>query len=409
MTPGTGAIDEYVTLWGAGKRAVRYKLNWTGTSSFVFQTDILNVWFGGKPLKLGAETNVVVDRLGSVRRSAKDYFPYGEEKPATAGDREKYATYLHDAQTNLAYADQRYYATGAGRFMTADPAGSGLNWYSYVGGDPVNGSDPRGLSTILLVPDLTQPGVTISVTFYYSFPAYDPYPSALVSSSGSAGALPATQADYESGGCYDPEYDLPCYAADSQRRQGIPPPSRSAAQPVVPSSGASASASAQPISLGGLPDLSSGSAPPALLGSSTVASSSPSRPEYQSLSPQFTIAPYVSYNLPVITIPRTPFTIGIDFQFTAYPTSGQFGLSVGPYFGTSGPSLGAIVGHDNPGGLPSLQEGWGYGQTVNPGAIGWSSGSSGLPHSQRPTYQGINISSPGFGLSYTYTWLFDWR
>ena len=144
-TPGTGAIDEYVTLWSVGKRAVRYKLNWTGTSSFVFQTDTLNVWFGGKPLKLGAETNVVVDRLGSVRRSAKDYFPYGEEKPATAGDREKYATYLHDAQTNLAYADQRYYATGAGRFMTVDPAGDGLNWYSYVGGDPVNFSDTMGL------------------------------------------------------------------------------------------------------------------------------------------------------------------------------------------------------------------------------------------------------------------------
>ena len=30
--------------------------------------------------------------------------------------------------------------------MTADPAGDGLNWYAYVGGDPVNKTDPRGLS-----------------------------------------------------------------------------------------------------------------------------------------------------------------------------------------------------------------------------------------------------------------------
>ena len=33
--------------------------------------------------------------------------------------KEKYATYKHDAATDLSYADQRYYATGAGRFMTA--------------------------------------------------------------------------------------------------------------------------------------------------------------------------------------------------------------------------------------------------------------------------------------------------
>ena len=32
--------------------------------------------------------------------------------------------------------------------MTADPAGSGLNWYAYTGGDPVNGSDPSGLRIV---------------------------------------------------------------------------------------------------------------------------------------------------------------------------------------------------------------------------------------------------------------------
>jgi hypothetical protein len=32
-----------------------------------------------------------------------------------------------------------------GRVLTADPAGSGTNWYAYVGGDPINRNDPRGL------------------------------------------------------------------------------------------------------------------------------------------------------------------------------------------------------------------------------------------------------------------------
>ena len=144
--PGSpvGSTQELVTFWSGGKRAARYELAWSG-ATFAFKTLETNVYFGGKPLRLGTQTNVVTDRLGSVRREAKDFFPYGQERTVTAGETEKYATYMHDGRTDLAYADQRYYATGAGRFMTADPAGSGLNWYGYVGGDPVNYSDPLGL------------------------------------------------------------------------------------------------------------------------------------------------------------------------------------------------------------------------------------------------------------------------
>ena len=142
---GTGATQELVTFWSGGKRAGRYELAWSG-ATFAFKTLETNVYFGGKPLRLGTQTNVVTDRLGSVRREAKDFFPYGQERTVTAGETEKYATYMHDGRTDLAYADQRYYATGAGRFMTADPAGDGLNWYAYTGGDPVNNSDPTGLA-----------------------------------------------------------------------------------------------------------------------------------------------------------------------------------------------------------------------------------------------------------------------
>jgi RHS repeat-associated protein len=55
--------------------------------------------------------------------------------------------------TALRTIDQRYYASTYGRFNTADPyrgsarARNPLTWnrYSYVGGDPINRSDPRGL------------------------------------------------------------------------------------------------------------------------------------------------------------------------------------------------------------------------------------------------------------------------
>jgi RHS repeat-associated protein len=74
---------------------------------------------------------------------------------ATASNAEKYATYYRDQGTNLDYADQRYSASGFGRFLTADPAGmdsvdptnpGSWNTYGYAGGDPINFYDPDGLS-----------------------------------------------------------------------------------------------------------------------------------------------------------------------------------------------------------------------------------------------------------------------
>jgi RHS repeat-associated protein len=82
-----------------------------------------------------------------------DYFPYGEEMVASANNRDKFGTYSRDGHSGLDYADQRYYASKYGRFRTSDPyeASGGAsepgswNRYPYVGGDPVNFGDPKGL------------------------------------------------------------------------------------------------------------------------------------------------------------------------------------------------------------------------------------------------------------------------
>ena len=68
------------------------------------------------------------------------------------------ATYTRDAATGLDYADQRYYSSAPGRFLTPDPhratTGSvnnpadpgSWNRYAYTRGDPINRFDPRGLA-----------------------------------------------------------------------------------------------------------------------------------------------------------------------------------------------------------------------------------------------------------------------
>jgi len=69
----------------------------------------------------------------------------------------RFATYTRDSATGNDYADQRYYSSALGRFMTVDPANAGamtnpqsLNRYAYVLGDPINSWDPGGLCPVIL-------------------------------------------------------------------------------------------------------------------------------------------------------------------------------------------------------------------------------------------------------------------
>ena len=73
MASNGNTISEYVTYW-SGQRIGTYKVQWNSEmpsngqpNSFVFARVEENLYFGSKPLVLGNETGIRVDRLGSVR------------------------------------------------------------------------------------------------------------------------------------------------------------------------------------------------------------------------------------------------------------------------------------------------------------------------------------------------------
>ncbi|CAH1903827.1 hypothetical protein NTGHW29_150071 [Candidatus Nitrotoga sp. HW29] len=75
------------------------------------------------------------------------YGPFGENG-TTAPNRFGYTGQQYIAGLGLYYYKARWYSPTVGRFLETDPIGygDGVNWYAYVGNNPVNWRDPRGLS-----------------------------------------------------------------------------------------------------------------------------------------------------------------------------------------------------------------------------------------------------------------------
>jgi RHS repeat-associated protein len=95
----------------------------------------------------------LTDRHGNIVERTM-YGPFGEEYEASGGIENilKYTGREIDRETGLYYYRIREYDKETGSFVSEDPIGfgGGVNFYVYVGNNPINAIDPFGLETILI-------------------------------------------------------------------------------------------------------------------------------------------------------------------------------------------------------------------------------------------------------------------
>jgi RHS repeat-associated protein len=119
------------------------------------------VWYEGASLSdrrwMSADERgsvvAVTDSVGNLKLSTSGtkmvltYDDYGAPDGANGGVRFQYTGQAWLPEVALYHYKARAYSPYLGRFLQTDPIGygDGLNWYAYVGDDPVNSIDPTGL------------------------------------------------------------------------------------------------------------------------------------------------------------------------------------------------------------------------------------------------------------------------
>jgi RHS repeat-associated protein len=137
-----------VEIYASGKHVATYSGGATGTTYF----DHVD-WLGTERARTDAQGDMAETCTG---------LPYGDDLNCTAGGLSPlyFTGKERDTETGNDYFGARYYGSGAGRFMSSDPANAGAtpsdpqswNAYSYGLNNPLSLTDPTALSPNLPPP-----------------------------------------------------------------------------------------------------------------------------------------------------------------------------------------------------------------------------------------------------------------
>ena len=159
VVPATGEVTVFV-YDAAGKLVAEYSTV-TAPPSEAKVSYLTNDHLGSPRIN--------TDQNGSVT-ARHDYHPFGEEIAGTGGRtqglgytadeiRKQFTGYERDNETNLDYAQARYYKSNMARFTSPDPIiisdaqvskPQGWNLYAYVGNNPLAFTDPTGMERVRL-------------------------------------------------------------------------------------------------------------------------------------------------------------------------------------------------------------------------------------------------------------------
>ena len=144
--PGGETVGDLVSLNGAQPGTITY-----------YHTDL--------------QGSVVATTSGGAVAGRYTYGPFGET--TAGGPLNRYTGEVLDAETGLIYLRARHYAAVLGRFVQRDPIGyrGGNNLYGYVGNNPLNETDPSGLSGADQNEFNAQRATPTRVSTYYSIGA----------------------------------------------------------------------------------------------------------------------------------------------------------------------------------------------------------------------------------------------
>ncbi len=153
-TVTTGGVATYYRYAGA-QLALEQSANGTTLRTHVSGQGVDEQWMSFEGTGAGAPAtwylqdrqNSVIgvsDASGAITPYA--YGPYGEPQ-SWSGSRFRYTGQIAIPEAQLYHYRARAYDPVMGRFLQTDPIGydDGPNIYAYVGGDPVNATDPSGL------------------------------------------------------------------------------------------------------------------------------------------------------------------------------------------------------------------------------------------------------------------------